>query len=153
MCLCCNWYYSCVRYPINGQAAWIIWIFVWHQCPGKAPLLEGPRPQNLQITVCISGLVMFWVLAKVLQWLWRCATSRNVSGSTPDEVNEFFSIFLILPAALGPRVYSASNTNEYHKPGIALLYGDGVCFLWGTNWTVSTATNSQYLAVNCEPIV
>jgi hypothetical protein len=30
--------------------------------------------------------------------------------------------------------------------GIALLYGDGVCFL-------STATSSQYLAVNCEPIV
>jgi hypothetical protein len=24
--------------------------------------------------------------------------------------------------------------------GIVLLYGDGVCFLWGTNWTVSTAT-------------
>jgi hypothetical protein len=37
--------------------------------------------------------------------------------------------------------------------GIALLYGDGVCFLLGTNWTVSTATSSQYLAVNCEPIV
>jgi hypothetical protein len=28
---------------------------------------------------------------------------------------------------------------------IALLYGDGVCFLWGTNWTVSTATSSRYL--------
>jgi hypothetical protein len=37
--------------------------------------------------------------------------------------------------------------------GIALLYGDGMCFLSGTNWTVSTATSSQYLAVNCEPIV
>jgi hypothetical protein len=36
---------------------------------------------------------------------------------------------------------------------ISLLYGDGVCFLWGTNWTVSTATSSQYLAGNCEPIV
>jgi hypothetical protein len=36
--------------------------------------------------------------------------------------------------------------------GIALPYGDGVCFLWGTNWTVSTATSSQYLAVNCELI-
>jgi hypothetical protein len=35
---------------------------------------------------------------------------------------------------------------------IALLYGDGVCSLWGTNWTISTATSSQYLAVNCEPI-
>jgi hypothetical protein len=26
-----------------------------------------------------------------------------------------FSIYLILPAALGPGVYSASNTNEYQK--------------------------------------
>jgi hypothetical protein len=37
--------------------------------------------------------------------------------------------------------------------GIVLLYGDGVCFLWGTYWTESTATSSQYLAINCEPIV
>jgi uncharacterized protein YunC (DUF1805 family) len=37
--------------------------------------------------------------------------------------------------------------------GIALLYGEGVCFLWGTNWTEVTATSSQYLAVNCEQIV
>jgi hypothetical protein len=27
----------------------------------------------------------------------------------------FLSIYLILPAALGPRVYSASNRNEYQK--------------------------------------
>jgi hypothetical protein len=27
--------------------------------------------------------------------------------------------------------------------GIPLLYGHGVCFLWGTNWIVSTATNSH----------
>jgi hypothetical protein len=50
------------------------------------------------------------------------------------------------------------NISQTYRPplpvtGIALLYGDGVCFLWGTNWAVSTATSSQYLAVNCEPIV
>jgi hypothetical protein len=28
---------------------------------------------------------------------------------------EFFSIYLILPAALGPGVHSASNRNEYQK--------------------------------------
>jgi hypothetical protein len=30
-------------------------------------------------------------------------------------VNEFFSIYLILSAAIGPGVYSASNRNEYQK--------------------------------------
>jgi hypothetical protein len=41
--------------------------------------------------------------------------SWKVAGSRPDEVNGFFSIYLILPAALGPGVYSASNRNEYRK--------------------------------------
>jgi hypothetical protein len=30
-------------------------------------------------------------------------------------MNEFFSIYLILLAALDPEVYSASNRNEYQK--------------------------------------
>jgi hypothetical protein len=30
-------------------------------------------------------------------------------------VNEFFSIYLILPVALGPGVYSAFNRDEYQK--------------------------------------
>jgi hypothetical protein len=30
-------------------------------------------------------------------------------------VNEFFSVYLILSAALGPGVYSASIRNEYQK--------------------------------------
>jgi hypothetical protein len=37
-------------------------------------------------------------------------------GSRPDEGNVFFSIYLILLAALGPGVNSASNRNEYQKP-------------------------------------
>jgi hypothetical protein len=36
-------------------------------------------------------------------------------GSRPDEVNGFFSIYLILTAALGPGAHSASNRNEYQK--------------------------------------
>jgi hypothetical protein len=39
----------------------------------------------------------------------------KVEGSRLDEANEFFSIYLILPAALGPGVHSASNRNEYQK--------------------------------------
>jgi hypothetical protein len=33
----------------------------------------------------------------------------------PDEMNAFSSIYLILPASLGPGVYSACNRNEYQK--------------------------------------
>jgi hypothetical protein len=36
-------------------------------------------------------------------------------GSRPDEVNEFFSIYLILPAALGPGVYSACNIKQKNQ--------------------------------------
>jgi hypothetical protein len=36
-------------------------------------------------------------------------------GSISDEVTEFFSIYLILPEALGPGAYSAFNRNEYQK--------------------------------------
>jgi hypothetical protein len=43
------------------------------------------------------------------------ATSWKVTGLRPDEVNEFLSIYLILLAALGPAVHSASNRNEYQK--------------------------------------
>jgi hypothetical protein len=43
------------------------------------------------------------------------ATSRKATGSIPDEVIEFFSIYLILPATLDPGVYSASNIKEYQK--------------------------------------
>jgi hypothetical protein len=40
---------------------------------------------------------------------------EKVAGSRSDKVNAFFSIRLILPAELGPDIYSASNINEYHK--------------------------------------
>jgi hypothetical protein len=43
------------------------------------------------------------------------ATSLKVAGLRPDEVNDFFSMYLILPASLGPGAGSASNGNEYQK--------------------------------------
>jgi hypothetical protein len=57
-------------------------------------------------------LIHTWGQAEA-QWLSHYATSWKVMGSRTDEVNEFFSIYLILPAALGPGVYLASNIREY----------------------------------------
>jgi hypothetical protein len=49
-------------------------------------------------------------------WLRLYAASRKVASSKSDEENEFFfSIFLILPAAISSGAYSASNRNEYQK--------------------------------------
>jgi hypothetical protein len=49
-------------------------------------------------------------------WLRYYATSRKIAGSRTDEVDDFFYIiYLILPAALGPGLHSASNRNEYQK--------------------------------------
>jgi hypothetical protein len=42
-----------------------------------------------------------------------CYKLEDVTGSIPNEVN--FKIYLILLAALGHGVYSASNRNEYQK--------------------------------------
>jgi hypothetical protein len=41
--------------------------------------------------------------------------SRKVAGSSPHEVLICLSIYLILPAALSPGDYSASNRNEHQK--------------------------------------
>jgi hypothetical protein len=50
----------------------------------------------------------------VVWWLRHCATNRKVVSSIHGEVI-FFLIYLILLAALGPGVYSASKRNEYQK--------------------------------------
>jgi hypothetical protein len=47
--------------------------------------------------------------------MFHYATSWKVTGLRPSEVNEFFSMYLILLAALCPVVYSASERNEYQK--------------------------------------
>jgi hypothetical protein len=42
--------------------------------------------------------------------------SRKVACSGPDDGNAFFlSIYLIILAALGPGIHSASKRNEYQK--------------------------------------
>jgi hypothetical protein len=48
------------------------------------------------------------------------ATSWKVAGSRPDEVISF-SIYLILPVALGPGIHLASNRNKYQNRKIMFL--------------------------------
>jgi hypothetical protein len=43
---------------------------------------------------------------------------RKVADSRSDVWVSFISIYPILPAAIGPGVYSASNRNEYHEEKI-----------------------------------
>jgi hypothetical protein len=80
-------------------------------------------------------------------WLWGAERGRCLGLTTlPPSVSRL------------PRQCEIFNISQPYRPpkpatGIATIYGDGVCFLWGTNCTVSTATSSQYLAVNCEPII
>jgi hypothetical protein len=43
------------------------------------------------------------------------ATSRNVTGSIPDEVIGFFNVTYSFQPYYGPRVDSAANRNEYQE--------------------------------------
>jgi hypothetical protein len=46
----------------------------------------------------------------------RCYARRwKIAGSSPDKVIEFFSVYPILPATLGPGFHSASVRNEHQK--------------------------------------
>jgi hypothetical protein len=66
----------------------------------------------LKITVTVGTLVR------------HCATSRKVAGSSPDEMDFFFfSVYLILPAALWPGVDLASNRNEYQESSLGVKGG------------------------------
>jgi hypothetical protein len=47
--------------------------------------------------------------------LRHCTASQKVAGSIPLLAELIFSIYLILPDALGYGVYSPSNINEYQK--------------------------------------
>jgi hypothetical protein len=76
-------------------------------------------------TVLIPILIILFLLQFFLLFLFGGENSSTVvkdytiswkvAGSRPDEVNEFFSMYLILPTALGPGVYSAANRHVYQK--------------------------------------
>jgi hypothetical protein len=65
--------------------------------------LSGPQ---------IIIIIIIW--ARV-QWLRHYATNRKVEGSSPHKLHAFPSTCLILQAALGPGVHSASNRIECQK--------------------------------------
>jgi hypothetical protein len=90
----------------------------------------------------------------ILIKLWSTKYNENLFGES------MVFTWVTLPPSVSrlSRQCGILNISQPYRPSqpvtrIALLYGDGVCFVWDTNWTVSTATSSQYLAVNYEPIV
>jgi hypothetical protein len=86
---------------------------------------------------------------------WSCVYLQTIWARGSIAVKELCFKPVRYPMRWFLTLHNPSGRTRPPRPvtGIALLYGDGVCFLWGTNWTVSTATSSQYLEVNCEPIV
>jgi hypothetical protein len=52
---------------------------------------------------------------RIVELYFHYPTNRKVTGSNPDEVIGFLSIYLILPAALWRWVDSASNRNYYSE--------------------------------------
>jgi hypothetical protein len=59
------------------------------------------------------------------------ATRRNVPGSSPDEVTEFFHLTKSLQPHHDPGIYSASNRTEHQM------------FFWGVKLTTSPPSVSQ----------
>jgi hypothetical protein len=82
----------------------------------KDTILHSHRRENLKSYICTVNLLIIVVLGHtVTLWLTRYAVSWKFVGSRSDETTELLSVCLILPAALGPRIYSASNRNESQK--------------------------------------
>jgi hypothetical protein len=85
-------------------------------------LTASPYCQLSPFSRIYSFIVVFKIL-DIRSWLGHYATNRKVAGSRPDEVNELFSIYIILSAALGHGIYSASIINEYQKQKKKCLWG------------------------------
>jgi hypothetical protein len=58
--------------------------------------------------------------------LRHCATSWKVAGSVPDEVIEFFSIYIILSAALWPWGRLSLYRNEYQESSWGIKGGQHI---------------------------
>jgi hypothetical protein len=83
-------------------------------------MLELSPPLQILLLLRVGGLsrqntrAVFHLFA-IVHWIRLYAPNREVAGSKSDKVNDFFSIYLILPSALRLVGYSASNRNDYEK--------------------------------------
>ena len=73
---------------------------------GSLNLLEPSGP----VQAC-NETVYLYLLLQVL----CCATNRNVAGSIPAGVSEFFIDLKSFRSHYGPAIDSASNRNEYQE--------------------------------------
>jgi hypothetical protein len=136
-----------------------IYIYIYYEWgtryhSGSRTMLQAGRSRVLVlmslIYLFLLAVLGFWVYSasnrSKQKCFWGVKRGQHVKSATSPSANRL------------SRQCGIPNISQPHRPprpvtGIALLYGEEVCFLWGTNWTVSIATSSQYLAVNCEPIV
>jgi hypothetical protein len=86
-----------------------VWLHV--ACRWDLPAYDPINLTAIRLTVWILGLVHRSIVIKAPCYKPEGRWSETRWG----EWFFFFSIYLILPAVLGPGVYSASNSNEYQK--------------------------------------
>jgi hypothetical protein len=75
-------------------------------------------PSESEHRSCSPSLCHSWLRnghsARICRHPYRKRNCKNYSYPW-NEINEYFSVAIILPDTLGPGIYSASNRNEYQK--------------------------------------
>jgi hypothetical protein len=75
-------------------------------------------PCRKHLVCCLSGFTDYALSKYTRIYMWLLVSLRSVVVKAlcyNPEGCKFFSIYLILPATLGPGIYLASNRNEYQK--------------------------------------
>jgi hypothetical protein len=135
-----------VHFSTTWLRSWLRYYTASHKVVGLSPddvfefIFNLLNPSSRTTAL---GLIQPLIEMSTRKYFWGVKRGRRVklSNSPPSEGR------LIVWTMWDPR-----HSQPYRPPlpvkGIALRYGDGLYFLWGTNWTISTATSSQYLAVD-----